>query len=122
MKTSIPARTSMVVDTTPISRAGFQGLAFKMTREDEKERHDEIDRELYCLEHGIQPDGQRPSDKTIEALRQAAKERGASERQAELGVDELVAVFRRVELRSGRALGGLARVCRMWRAAATFLR
>eukprot|EP01044_Picomonas_judraskeda_P035041 COSAG03_NODE_14807_length_451_cov_0.835227_1_plen_63_part_10 len=22
-------------------------------------------RELYCLEHGIQPDGQMPSDKTI---------------------------------------------------------
>ena len=22
--------------------------------------------ELYCLEHGIQPDGQMPSDKTIE--------------------------------------------------------
>ena len=23
--------------------------------------------ELYCLEHGIQPDGQMPSDKTIES-------------------------------------------------------
>eukprot|EP01044_Picomonas_judraskeda_P005688 COSAG03_NODE_545_length_7019_cov_13.821795_3_plen_79_part_00 len=24
-----------------------------------------VRRELYCLEHGIQPDGQMPSDKTI---------------------------------------------------------
>jgi len=33
--------------------------------------------ELYCLEHGIQPDGQMPSDKTIDSFNTFFSETGA---------------------------------------------
>ena len=41
--------------------------------------------ELYCLEHGIQPDGQMPSDKTIGGAARA--------RHAELPSDAQLCVF-----------------------------
>lgn len=47
---------------------------------------------------------------------------GSAAWQSEIGIDELVAIFWRADLKSASALGVMARVCRAWRKAASHLR
>ena len=58
----------------------------------------------------------------IESLRAAAAAHGAMANTAELGVEELVQVFGRADFQSAHALAQAARVCRLWRTAASHLR